>query len=158
MVEYSTRSAAEQSHLEKHLENCASCSAFFTTIQKQQYVFDQVKNWNPEIKDPVVFTDQIMEALPKQGFQTEKKEINLAALFSWTPLQTALAVSSLVLALTFAIEYTRTMQPIQNQHSVINGVALTSDHEELINAKRSRTARFSLEKIIHQENTFAFSK
>jgi hypothetical protein len=128
------------------------------TVQKQQAIFLKAHTWNPEITDPIAFTDQIMEALPNKTIQLNKERNYLQNLFSWSPLQTGLAASSLLLALTFVIEFNRTEARIQNQPGVKNGVTLSSDLEKLIQAKRMRTTRFSLEKIIQQKNTFALSK
>jgi hypothetical protein len=148
----------KKSQLEAHLKNCATCSALSNSIQNQQEIFRTAKSWNPEIENPVVFTDQIMDALPAKTFQPMKKESSARTLFQWTPLQTGLAACSLVLAFIFAVEFNRTTETIQDQSAIKNGVTLSSDPEKLIQAKRSRTERFSLEKMIHQNNTFALSK
>ncbi len=157
IILYSELTREEKSQLEVHMKNCASCSALSDSIQSQQEIFLTVKSWNPDLINPVAFTDQIMDALPAKTFQSKKKESSIRSLFQWTPLQTSLAACSLVLAFTFAMEYSRTTEMSQDQTTIKNGVTLSSDHEELIQAKRSRTERFSLEKIIAQNNTFTLS-
>ncbi len=157
IVLYSELTPIERSKLEEHLQSCCACSQLFAGIQNQQEIVATVKNRSPEIENPVAFTDQIMAAIPAKKFQPKKKENSIRSLFQWTPLQTALATCSLVLAFTFALEFSHTTETIQDQSTVKNGVALSSDHEKLIQAKRSRTERFSLEKTIHQNNTFALS-
>lgn len=158
IILYSELTREEKIQLEAHIKNCAACSALFDGIQNQQEFFLTAKSWIPEIKNPVAFTDQIMDALPAKTFQSKKKENSVRTLFQWTPLQTGLAACSLVLAFIFAVEFNRTTETIQDQSAIKNGVTLSSDPEKLIQAKRSRTERFSLEKIIHQNNTFALSK
>lgn len=157
IILYSELTPEEQSNLEEHFQVCEPCGTLLKSIQNQQEIFRIAKSWNPEIKNVVAFTDQIMDALPAKAFQPKKKETSIRSLFQWTPLQTALAACSLVLAFTFAIEFSRKTETSQDQSTIKNGVALSSDHEILIQAKRSRTERFSLEKIIDQNNTFALS-
>jgi hypothetical protein len=157
IILYSELMPEQQSDLEEHLQDCGSCSTLFSSIQNQLGVFLTSKSWSPELKNPVAFTDQIMATLPAKKFQSKKKENSILSLFQWTSLQTALAACSLVLAFTFAVEFSRTTEAIQVQSSIKNGVTFSSDHEKLIQAKRSRTERFSLEKTIQQNNTFALS-
>lgn len=156
MVLYSELSFSEKSQLKEHLSTCASCSVLYKSIQQQREVISKTNTWSPEIINPVAFTDDIMNALPKKLFQSEKRNV-LSTYFDWTPLQTSLAACSLVLVFTFAVEFDRTENPIQNQQPVKNGVALSTNPKKLIQAKRSRTAQFSLTKIINQNNSLAFS-
>ena len=156
MVMFSTLTPDEKIILKGHLENCSSCTAYFTSIQKQEELIRQAKTWIPELNDPAAFTDQIMEALPpRQSIPTTKRHW-LSGLFNWTPLQTGLAACSLILAFTFAVEFYQIEQPMQPQNSIKNGVMLSSNQEKLIQAKRNRVASFSLEKMIRQENTLSF--
>ena len=158
MVLFSTLTPNEKSALKEHLENCVVCGAEFIEFQEQQKIISQVKDWSPEINDPVAFTDQIMKTLPRQNKQPQIKNSFLQTLFNWTPLQTGLAACSFILAFTFALEFYPMERPVQERPAIKSGTTLSSNQEELIQAKRSRAARFSMEKIIQQENTFAFSK
>lgn len=157
IVLFSELTIVERSQLEDHIKNCTPCSQLFMEVQNHQEIFATAQTWSPEIKNPVAFTDLIMEALPNKKLQLEGKKNSLSILFPWTPLQTGLAACSLLLAFTFAVESSRTTPTIQVPLPIKNGVALSSDHEKLIQAKRSRTERFSLEETIHQNNTFALS-
>lgn len=154
---YEELAPAEKTRVDAHLKNCVACATILMDVQKQQAVFAKAKIWSPEINDPVAFTDQLMESLPTKTFHTEKKINALSTLFRWSPLQTGLAACSLILAFTFAAEFKRTAQTIQDQPTVKNGVALSTNPEKLIQGKRMRIERFSLERRINQDNTFALS-
>lgn len=153
---YSELSQDEQSKVAVHLDDCASCSILFESNQMQHQVIMQAQNWNPEIKNPIAFTDEIMKALPSRSIKSQKSKNSLSTLFNWSPLQTGLATCSLVLAFTFTMEFNSITVANQHQSIVKNGVTFSSDHEKLIQAKRLRTARFSLDKIIIQENYYTY--
>ena len=158
MVLSSTLTPAEKSALDEHLVNCPACSASYASIQEQDEVIERVRNWNPDLQDPIAFTDQIINALPSQKIHHEAKNGVFQTFLNWSPLQTSLAVCSLILALTFALEFYQLEEPTQPRRTIKSGVALSSNLEKLIQAKRIRAERFSLEKIIQQENTFALQK
>jgi anti-sigma factor RsiW len=157
LVLYSELTPTEKTTVEAHLENCSACTALFENLQKQQEVMAKAKKWSPEIKDPIAFTDRIMEALPRQSGKPTKQKNMIFNIFNWTSLQTALAACSLVLVFTFAVEFNYTEKTIQAQPTLKNGVALSTNPEKLIRAKHSRIERFSLEEIIKQYNTLALS-
>ncbi len=158
IILYSELSIAEKTQVDIHLENCVACQRMFTTLQQRQSIFNNIQSWNAAIKDPVAFTDQIMEALPKKSVQAEKKRNTFSALFNWTPLQTGLVACSLILFFTFGGEFSRHAPNPQLQPPIKNGIVLSINLQDLIQAKRERAARISLADIIRKNQSLALSK
>ena len=155
MIAYPELALNAKTSVDIHLENCTSCARVFLENQRQQENFERAQSWNPEIKNPVAFTDRIIAALPPKR---KDQRIKLFFSFNWTPLQTSLAACSLILAISFIIEFNTVGENVEQQVVVKNGVPLSINPEKLIQSKRNRTNLFSLEKMIIKNSSIAYSE
>lgn len=152
---YSELAIKEKTLLEEHIKNCTVCALRFEAIQSHQEIISKLTGKDFVIENPIAFTDQIMAALPQKSPKHKKR---FFAHFNWTPLQTSLAACSLMLIISFTIEFNALGDKVEQQAAIKNGIPLTINPEKLIQSKRARTNLFSLEKMITKNSSIAYSE
>lgn len=119
-------SSAEKEIVSKHMETCPTCAELFQQVQLMQQRVSEVSKNKTKAPHAAQLTSRIMQAVHEQ--QQRSHTTRLTSVFSpFQLVRYACATLSLVLAISFGLEYTHTGTQQKTQITTLEeGVILNS--------------------------------